>query len=378
MSVLQGYTQKYYAVLESAFGAGADITGSDAIELTELKLEPSNEFVTISEHKGTASPRSEARGKFSGSWSCSGYLKTRASGQKPSCGVILDAAFGNSQIFGPIRYSSVDADPNNQSMCLVIHAGDYYAKASGAIVEQLDIEQAAADLCKFTASGSYAAHSLCYGTEVSVAGAASGETEVPVDDPSKITAGAVVTVGGLDNSGSGYKVASVGASSITLNPALEDSVSQSAKVSAYTPAQSLLSAEVIPGTVASLSIDGSDLGFISFKASLKTGIHLLDKEVAYTASGAARAIRELESEISCYFSDDSSKFLGSKAIDGELLAVSVRLGPDESGKRVKISMPQCRIELTSPEIPEAEEATASLSLKPKSLVAGDEIELLFD
>lgn len=375
MKVLQGYSQKFFIKEEASFGAGADVASNDAAALTELKIEPSPAFNKITEHTGSASPRGEVKGAFSGSWSASAYLSPNAAGQEPNAAALFKAAFGteNPTSGGSSAvYSSTDAAP--KSLCLVIHAGDnYYIKASGAVVESVEFSLDSGSEPKVDFSGSYASHSFCYGDKV--AGAGSTVNSIDLAGGGKIAKGAIVSVGDENNGGSGYEVTGVSGNSISISPDLPAPPSTDDAVKPHTP-DPITSGTILDGVSSALSIDGASMGFVSAKVSVSTGIHLLSDATSANPVGAARSIRELSTDLSAYFQDENAALAGAKSLEGDNVSIELRIGPDSAGKRCKLSLPAVRVS-SAVEIPEAEESMLNLSGSPSG-DAGSELTVTFD
>ena len=124
---------------------------------------------------------------------------------------------------------------------------------------------------------------------------------------------------------------------------------------------------------------------ISFKASIKTGIHGLSAEAsADRPTRLSRGAREVTGEVSHYFiasesgGDDVSLFVGA-AHSGTVIPIVARAGADVSKARMKINIPAARFEISPVAIPEAEEATVSMSFVARQSAAnGDEISIDFD
>jgi len=374
MKVLQGYSQKFFIKEEASFGAGADVASNDAAALTELKIEPSPAFNRITEHTGSASPRGEVLGAFSGTWSASAYLSPNAAGQEPNAAALFKAAFGteNPTASGTSAvFQSTDAAP--KSLCLVIHAGDnYYIKASGAVVESVEFSLDSGAEPKVDFSGSYASHSFCYGDETA---AGSTTSVVNVSAGGKIAVGAVVSVDGEDNAGAGYKVTAIDGNALSISPDLGIAPASNKSVKPHTPA-SITSGTILDGVSSALSIDGASMGFVSAKVSVSTGIHLLSDATSANPVGAARSIRELSAELSSFFQDENAALAGAKSLEGESVAIELRIGPDSAGKRCKLSLPAVRVS-SAVEIPEAEESMLNLSGSPSG-DAGSELTVTFD
>lgn len=370
--LVEGFKQALFIKKESAFNSPADIAAEDGCMLTEMKLEPSQTFVENDSMTGSASQQGPGvKGKFNGTWSVSGYIQVPSSGTPAdldnSIKAILEATFGQVDGSGnALTYESTDANPD--SLTMVKAAGDgFWNKASGCVVESLEIDVTGGEIPSFTASGPFCSFSHCYGA--TIASASGTSVEVSAADAGKISKGAKVKVG----ASSGHEVTAVDGVTLTISPAL--GAPETGAVAPDYPAPAT-SSDVLDGVSCSLTVDSNSIGFISGKVSLSTGNTLTEAEATSVGptSGVKGAKREVTGSLSVYFSDENAAYIG-KSLDGAVSEIELQCGT-ESGKTCKISLPAARIEPVVAEVPGSDVATAELSLKAyQSSNAGDELSL---
>ena len=370
--LVEGFKQALFIKKEAAFNTPESVSATDGAMLTEMKLEPNQEFVENESHLGTASQQGPGvKGKFNGTWSVAGYVQVPSSGTPADLDgamkAVLEAAFGQVDTSGnALTYASSDENPS--SLTMVKAAGDgFWNKASGCVVESFEIDITGGEIPSFTASGSFCGFSHCYGATIS---SASGTTvEISAADAGKISKGAKVKVGGSN----GHEVTAVDGVTLTISPAL--SAPEAGSVVPDYPAPAT-SSDILDGVSCSLKINSASMGFISGKVSLATGNTLTEAEAtsASPTAGVKGAKREVTGSISVYFSDENAAHVG-QSLDGTLNQVELQCGT-EAGKTCKISMPAARIEPVVAEVPGADVATAELSLKSyQDSAPGDELEV---
>lgn len=188
--------------------------------------------------------------------------------------------------------------------------------------------------------------------------------------------------------GAGYTITAVtqtdGAASITLSPAVVSRAGHAAGI-AVTP---WVPSRTVGGTVistpdCSLTIDTVDLGFLSAKIALKTGVIPRDKEATSDhPTGLFRAgKRSVEGEFKFYFLDSATgnaPILG-RTWDGTTRDVDIRVGSSTAGSHVHHSLPKCRLDIASHENPEADVVTSTCKfICRKNSAAADEYVMSWD
>jgi hypothetical protein len=370
--LVEGFKQALFIKKESSFNSAADVSSADGCMLTEMKLEPNQEFVENESHVGTASPQGPGvKGKFNGTWSVAGYIQVPGSGTPAdlddSIKAIMEATFGQVDGSGnALTYVSTDENP--QSLTMVKAAGDgFWNKASGCVVESLELDMSGGEIPSFTASGKFCDFAHCYGATADSASGA--DVTLSASDAGKVSKGAKVKI---DNVG-GYTVTAASGTSITLDSA--PTFTGSVAVAPDYPAPAT-SSDILDGVSCSLKINSTSMGFISGKVSLSTGNTLTEQEAtsAFPTAGVKGAKREVTGSVSVYFSDENASHIG-QSLDGALSDIELQCGT-ESGKTCKISMPAVRIEPVVAEVPGADVATAEMSFRAYQAAApGDELEV---
>lgn len=392
--VVTGVDAKFFAKVETTFDTVNTWNAGDAVPLLDFKPEPSLEYHRSKEHLGTASLGTEIKGLSGGKWTASFHAKPNAAGTPPDCGEILRAALGNELTVGGVSITyTLGAFVLSLQIARSIGAG-LYEVINGAIVEQLEVEVIGNQESKITVSGSFCSFGWCYRGHTDGATYAAGVTTINLAAASigRVGVNARIQFGGdSGTAGAGYLVTSVDTSTgaIVFTPALVTGFGPGVVVSGIVPAQTL-SGTILGGISCGLSVDAVAIGMISGKTTLKTGHHLLSKEATVSKPNrAARGTREVSGELMAYFVDDTATLgtqsaqapttLIGRAWDGTLKALIQRAGADTAGLRMKVNTPSSRLAVTSPEVPEAEEATVSIKwVARRSAADEDELTISFD
>jgi len=161
-------------------------------------------------------------------------------------------------------------------------------------------------------------------------------------------------------------------------------VGDDSTIEAFVAPQTLTTNSPVSGVDSGISIGGNSVGFISFKVSYKTGIKGLDQESS-TAKVTRLVLgdREVTGEIEAYAIGSADNTLDvmhyfGDVYDGNTVALIGRAGANTTKARMLINVPAARIDVTPLNIPEAEEATVSMSFTArKSSSNGDELSLDF-
>jgi hypothetical protein len=126
-----------------------------------------------------------------------------------------------------------------------------------------------------------------------------------------------------------------------------------------------------------------ELGFMSIKTNIKTGVAPRDKEASSDRPvGLYRAApREIEVECQMYQLDENTgnMTLAGYAHDAGITHdVDIRIGPDTAGANMTISVPKGRLDIVTEEHPEADVATMTGKIIPQmSATTGDELAIAF-
>ena len=256
-------------------------------------------------------------------------------------------------------------------------------------MEQVDLEIVGNAETVINVSGGFASYGWCYGGQINGTHSTSDTTiQMYSNTSERIGVDSRIQFSdGEDNSGAGYHVAAVDntADIITISPGLAGAVAGDTFIQPLTPAQTLTTNNPIGGVSCGLSIGGTAVGLISFKCSMKTGIHGLSAEASATAPNRlSLGAREVTGEIQSYFltsetaAEDISRIVGG-AWNGATLALVARAGADTTKERMKINVPSARLEVSPVTLPEAEEATVTINFVARQSSAnGDELSIDFD
>lgn len=385
MGTAAGVQQKFWVKTESTFDTVSSFVTTDAVDLIELKIEPSKEYTKRVSHVGTSSLQGEIAGMEGGTWSASTYVSTAAAGTAPDYGEILKAGFGTETVTGgtSVKYECSDSAAIG-SLQLVKYSGDYLVEiANGAWVEQIEVEiPSGGGPAKITASGGFATYGFAAGGVVSGAHSTSETTiTLATGDAQRLRPNVYVKFDSEDNSGSGYLVTAVDHDNdqITITPGLAGALSGSEVVAPNIPGQTI-GGTVRSSTAGDLTVDSTSYACIDYKLTFKTGIYAREGE--YTSSkptGLFKGMREVEGEFSVFFEDTANGEWYGAAFDGDTHNMTARVGPSTAAEHLKIATPAARFEVTPIEVPEAEAATASVKfIARQSSAAGDEIHFMFD
>ncbi|MAH45401.1 hypothetical protein CMI37_06205 [Candidatus Pacearchaeota archaeon] len=391
-----GVQTKFFAKVEGDFNTVTGFATSDAVPLNSLEITPNYEFHPSKEKVGTASLQNEIAGLKGGTWTASFYAKPDGATVtvEPDCSPFLIAAFGEADTSGDVSYRMHDGSSeitSTSSLQISRQAGaNLYESIGGAWIEQLDIEIVGNAETVINVSGGFASYRWCYGAQVSGSHSTSDTTiQLNSGEGERIGVGARIQFSdGEDNGGHGYDVTAVDNTTdiVTVSPGLINGVADDVFVEALDKAQVFTStANPIGGVGCGLSIGGVAVGLISFKASLKTGIHGLSAEASATGpTRLSRGAREISGEIASYFltsetaTSDISRIAGG-AWNGTTTAIIARAGPDTTKQRMKVNVPAARINVSGVSLPESEEATITLTFTGRQASAnGDELSVDFD
>ena len=399
-----GVEQKFWGKVEAAdaFDTVVAMGTADALPLLELTITPTKDYIKSRERVGSASLQNEVASSEGGTWSAKAYVKPNGTTvtTAPDIGQLLKAAFGYEDTSGDVSYACHTSGTEKhepQSLQLVRTAGPHaYEVISGCWVEQVDIE-ITRDIPTISFSGGFASLGFAYGGTINGA-LSSSATSVVVDAAhgARFRAGSYIAFrdsgsikDGAGVPGAGYKITAVNNTThtLTITPGIDSgdaTVGDDSTIEAFVAPQTLTTNSPVSGVDSGISIGGNSVGFISFKVSYKTGIKGLDQESS-TAKVTRLVLgdREVTGEIEAYAIGSADNTLDvmhyfGDVYDGNTVALIGRAGANTTKARMMINVPAARIDVTPLNIPEAEEATVSMSFTArKSSSNGDELSLDF-
>lgn len=382
-SLAVGIDTKVFVKTEATYDTFQNLAATDAISAVEVKFEPEKKLDPVKEHVGTGSLQGMIAGQEGGKWSLSAYVKPAAAGVAPDIGELLKAAYGQETISGGVSVTYALTDAAKNTLQIAAHVGSEYQVASGCWVEQLELECKGNEPPLFKFSGGFARLGLARGGTVGVAGAAGGASVVPVTAAYiyNYRIGAVVKIG-TSLGTVGHRITDVNytTNEITVTPVLDGAVTSGNAIVPYSPSMTV-AGTILGGINCANTIDGTSVGFISAKLSLKTGTHGRDKEAtAGRPTGVIKGPRALDYELMAYLLDLESGPFQGRAFDGSLTgAIITRVGPNTAAQRCKINVPKLHYMVTPIDIPEAEELTCTIKGQARqSAAAADEHTLVFD
>ncbi|MEK0431092.1 MAG: hypothetical protein RL139_896 [Gemmatimonadota bacterium] len=369
---------KVWVTPEATFDTSLAIAATDAIGVLDCEIKPFLEYHPSKEHVGTASLQTEIQGKRGGTWKITCYVKSKGSGTQPNSGELFKAGMGSES---GSNYSFAAVAPTSIQIAKYSGSG-LYQQANGCWVEKIEAEYKGNEECMLTFSGGFASYGWCYdGVLTTAAGFAGGATSIA------LTSGQGPRIGGAlrikfateDNSGSGYLISTPAADTLTISPGLANALSAATKaVAPVLPSFTLGTEQIAGGIACGLSIGGTSIGAISAKVSIDTGIHGLAKEATSNRPNRlSRGERKIELSMECYYLEENNNAIGS-AWRGTTQAIVLRFGEDTTGYRMVVTAPAARINVTSPDEAEHEEATVSMTAVPRqSSAAEDELTINF-
>lgn len=393
-----GVQAKYFAKLETTYDTNSGFAVTDAVPLINLDITPTYEFHPLKERVGSASLQGEVKGTSGGTWSASMYLKPYGAGAAnttpPDVGpAILAAAFGDETASGGVTYRMHDGSDEvsaAKSLQISRQAGSaFYEVINGAWIEQVDVEVVGNAEPLINVSGGFASYGWCYGGQLNGSHSTSDATiQLNSGEGERIGVGARIQFSdGEDNGGHGYDVTAVDVSTdiITISPGLVAGVGDDTFVQPVDKSQTLSANGPLDGVTGAASVFGTaSMGYISCKASMKTGIHGLATEATTTKPNRlSMGAREVTGELQCYFltsetaAEDIGRLTGG-AWNGASGEIVVTVGSGATLVSATLTFPNARIEVTPVSLPEADEATATINFTARqSATGGDEFKLFF-
>ena len=387
---ISGITEKIFVKEQSGgFDVFEAFANTDAVSPVKgsFKLEPFENFEKTNEALGTASLQSETKLNRGGTWSGQFYIKPRALGVAPDIGAILKAAFGVETITPATSVAYALSD----TVCIPLQFmhvldGHWSQFASGAWVEQLVITIPGNGLPMIEASGGFARFGWIYRGDIGGVVPTAG-TQVPIDDDNigNVRAPAMCEFTGDDNTGAGYVVTdnddTPSSAHFDISPGIAGpGLSGGDEFLPFVLGQET-GGEILSAVDCALTLGSLAPGFIEQTITVETGIGPKDKEATseYATGVGHLTDRVVESDVSFYFSDTALGLspVKGKAHEGALYDVDLRVGSDIAAKRLKVSMPSARLDITQDDLTELVTVSGKLVAR-QNAGAADELDLLFD
>jgi hypothetical protein len=327
----------HYLGLQSTHDTMVAWAGTHACRLLEMNLDGSKEFKEVEECAGVGSPRSDVAGKMKNKWSIKGYVKPNAAGTAPDIGDVLHAAFGDEVIVGgtSVTYSFDPDDPKSLQLMEMTDT-NMQQQASGAWVEQLDLEAKGGEFPLISASGGYSRHMWAHGTTTTGAGIGDAIIPLTAGQDGAISVGALVSVGA--DTARTVTAVTPATPSITVDPVLASLIGAGAAVIPYAPAASV-AGTLITSVADYLTIDAAPLDVISAKLSFKPGWTGWDDECGSDhASRVLPGAHNVEGEFQLLWLDHATGYLYGKAWDGTVRTIAWRIGPNTAGQRLTVNI----------------------------------------
>lgn len=372
---------KVWVTREATFDTSLAIAAGDAVAVLECEIKPSLEYHKSKEHTGSATLQTEIQGKRGGTWKISCYVKTNAAGTPPDFGELLRIAFGTeTDGASDVIYSLSTGAPESVQIAKYSGSG-LFQQANGCWCEKVELEYKGNEEPTLTFSGGFASYGWVF-DNVAVEGAHTApDTTILLEtgDGQRLGGAVRVKFGAEDNAGAGYLISTPAADTVSISPTLANNISDAVVVTPVLPSFTLGSGTIAGGIACGLSIGGTAVGAIGFKCTFDTGIHGLAKEATSNRPNRlSRGARNIELSGEFYYLEENENFLGS-AWRGTTQAFIARFGEDTAGLRLKVNAPAARINVTSPDEQESDEATWAFTAVPRKSAANeDELNVTLD
>jgi len=380
-----------FAKEESAPGSKAFPSATDAIFLTEEgSFRQVRNFIPDAQRRATYSKVERIKARLApGEWSFRNYIKPSGSkGTPPECGQLLKGLFSKETINAgvDVQYTLAGITDTLPTFTILFRQGHTVFCNVGCVVNSGDIAVKAGNdddsVVGITLSGLFM-RQIRTGTDELSQAESQGATTLHVSNARKFMAGSVISIGSLNNSGSGYEVTDVDYdnNTLTISPQLEDAASQGDVVKGYLPTPTE-TGEPVHGRLGYVTFDeGSspvNTPVIAATIGINNNIRMIEDEksdVDYPNDFIRTMEREVNLSIDCFFKKDVAARWYE--VDAQLeKEIKIPAG-DTAGKRLRFEFP--RVQLDTPELGGAEEVVMTM---PKAVLASssfeDEVKLVFD
>ena len=376
-----GVDAKAWAKLETTYNTATTFAATDAFAFNELTIEPTKAFTRSAEHTGSASLQTEIAGLEGGTWSASFYIKpSDTAGTAPDGGVsaMLTAGMGSIDDGASyVDYKLSAAAPQYLQIAKYAGAG-LFEQITGCWVETVEMTLTGNEPPTITCSGGFARYSWCY--DGAVVDSVSTTTVTLKDSSSDGYHNGKIGGTGLNLLFSGDStnrdLVSVDYENKTITTGVATTATAGATISVLIPDHTLVGT-VLGGVDNTLSVDSKSLGVISATFTIATGYHGLDREAtSERATRLARGARECSGSLEFYYLDENAGIIGSGLFE-KTRNIQLTIGSVAGKKFVAIAR-AARLEASSIELPEADEATVTAAfVARKSAADEDEVYLGF-
>jgi hypothetical protein len=378
MSTELGYGREeiVFATEEATYGTMVLPTADDAMKVLKSDFGPGQERKDRQEKGASRSIVDRITGRKSVSWSIDKYLlPSGTAGTAPDDMLLFEALFGDEAIVAEtsVTYSLL-AEPA-LSLGLFRNVGHFAEAIYGAVPSKFSLKWGGNDEPKVTFSGEAKDHLLC-GSDVLTEDVTASD-EIVVTDARQFAVGMVVSVGDNDNGGDGFTIDEIDydTNTLTLSAAVADEDTGAAVVPlAITPTTS---GNVIPVVLGTITLGGGSVYITGGSFDIDQKVKLRNDEFGYSSARGYRHpdFREVTCSLDLYFEKAAAKWLNdAKRFTAQ--AISVVLG-DTAGSKVQIDAGQVEFEIPKVEVPDADEATITLTGKCLGSSGEDEITVAF-
>jgi len=376
---------------ESTPGTAVFPSATDAIFLTgEGSFRQVRNFIPDAQRRATFSKMERIKSRLApGEWSFLTYIKPSGSqGTAPECGQLLKGLFGKEMVSAgqKVEYTLAGIDDTLPTFTIWFRLGHTVFCNAGCVVNSGDITIKAGnddDSIAGITFGGYFMKQIRTGTDALSQDEILGATTIHVNNARKFMVGSIISIGSLNNSGSGYDVTDVdyANNTLTISPQLEDAASEGDVVKGYLPTPTEVG-EPVHGRLGYVTFDeGSNpvnTPIVAATIGMNNNIKMIEDEKAdidYPNDFIRTAEREVSLSVDCYFKKDVAARWYEVDAQAEK-EIKIPAG-DTAGKKLRFEFP--KVQLDTPELSGAEEVVMTM---PKAVLASssfeDEVKLVFD
>ena len=373
-----GREQIVYVTEESAaaFGTLVQPVLTDAMKVLSAKFNVAQERKDRLEKGATRSLISRITGRKTCDWSIEKYVLPSGVLDTPSDDALLwEAMFGKEDISSGIVYSLL-AEPAI-SLSLFNNVGPHREALGGAVPSKWTLNFGGGDEPKVTFSGEAKDHYFC-GSDA-LAAQATASTTITVDDASQFAVGMLIDVGTENNTGAGFEITIIDFDTniMTLDAAVTSQAVDAAVVPHVLAATT--AGNIIPVTIGTVKLGaGADtllLTACSFDIDQKAKMRN-EEFGSYMASGFRHPeYREVTCSLTMYLRKGDVKWINDtkRFVPQD---IEVILG-DTEGSILQIDANQVEFDIPNMEVPDAEEASITMTGKCLGSAGEDEITATF-
>jgi hypothetical protein len=362
--------------VETTFGTLVHPAATDAIKVLKSDFNFGQERKDHPEKGSTRSIINRITGRKNASWSVDKYiLPSGAAGTAPDDTDLWEALFGTKAVVSETSVTYSLAKEPSKSLSLHRFVGHFHEAICGAVPSKGSIKFGGGDEPKVTFSGEGKDHYM--NGSSTLASDATATADIVVTEPRQFAIGMKVKVGDDDNTGAGFTITDIDydTDTLTLNASVTDEDSGAAVVPL--PVTETTAGNVIPVVIGSVTMDSGTVCLTGCSFDIDQKVKLRNDEFGYSSARGYRHpdYREVTCSLDLYFEKAAAKWVNdAKRFTAQDIAVV--LG-ETSGSLVHIDANQVEFEIPKVEVPDADEATITISGKCMGSSGEDEITVAF-